>query len=102
LRIEQLQSGEKPDGAQKKPLSTENEKAIRSEVRQLYLELISLKDDSPFHKVGFAPRYKYSKWLDRVGKLYEDSRYKDFLKKKGLPASHSRKGVVILIRVSWN
>ena len=86
LRIEQQQSDEELDGVQKKALSTEKikakpEKAILSEVRQLYLELMSFKDDSLFHKVGFAPDNKYSDWLDRVGKLNEDSRSKGLLKK---------------------
>jgi hypothetical protein len=85
LRIERQQSDEELDGAQKKPLSTENEKAILSEVRQLYLELMRFKDDSVFHKVGFNPKNKYSNWLDRVGKLKEDSRSKGLLEKKGIP-----------------
>ena len=86
LRIEQQQSDEELDGVQKKALSTEKikakpEKAILSEVRQLYLELMSFKDDPLFHKVGFAAENKYSDWLDRVGKLNEDSRSKGLLKK---------------------
>jgi hypothetical protein len=85
LRIERQQGDEELDGARKKPLSTENEEAILSEVRQLYLELMSFKDDSLFHKVGFAPKNKYSNWLDRVGKLSEDSRSKSLLKKEGIP-----------------
>jgi hypothetical protein len=84
LRIEQQQSDQELDGGQKKALSTENEKAILSEVRKLYLELMSFKDDSLFHKVGFAPENKYSNWLDRVGKLKEDSRSKALLN-KGIP-----------------
>jgi hypothetical protein len=89
LRVERQQSDGELDGVQKKALSTEKsevnpEKSIRSEVRQLYLELISFKDDSLFHKVGFSLENKYSKWLDRVGKLTEDSRSKDLLK-KGIP-----------------
>ncbi len=89
LRIEQQQSDEELDGVQNKALSTETikvnpEKAIFSGVRQLYLELMSFKDDSLFHKVGFAPGNKYSNWLDRVGKLSEDSRSKSLLK-KGIP-----------------
>jgi hypothetical protein len=85
LRIEQHQSNEELEAAQKKPLSTESEKAILSQVRQLYVELMGFKDDSLFHKVGFARESKYSGWLDRVGKLYEDSRSKDLLKKEGIP-----------------
>jgi hypothetical protein len=89
LRIEQQQSAEEPGGIQPEALSTEKnkislEKAIFSEVRQLYLELMSFKDDSLFHKVGFAPENKYSNWLDRVGKLKEDSSSKGLLK-KGIP-----------------
>lgn len=86
LRIEQQQNDEAPSGAQTKAFSAENEKAILSEVRQLYLELMSFKDDSLFHKVGFAPENKYSNWLDRVGKLTEDPRSKGLLKKEGIPA----------------
>jgi hypothetical protein len=89
LRIERQQSGEELDGVQDKALSTEkieenSKKTIFSEVRQLYLELMSFKDDSLFHKVGFASENKYSNWLDRVGKLTEDSRSKGLLK-KGIP-----------------
>jgi hypothetical protein len=85
LRLEQQQSDKGLDGAQKKPLSTEDEKAILSEARQLYLELMSFKDDSLFHKVGFAAENKYTNWMDRVGKLCEDSRSKGLLKKQGVP-----------------
>ena len=93
LRIERQQS-EELDGVQKKALSTEKievnpEKAILSDVRQLYLELMSFKDDSLFHKVGFAIENKYSNWLDRVGKLNEDSRSKGLLK-KGIPLEDLR------------
>jgi hypothetical protein len=84
LCIEQQQGDKKQDGAQNKALSAWNEKAVLSEVRQLYLELMSFKDDSLFHKVGFAPENKYSHWMDRVGKLYEDSRSKGLLAKKGI------------------
>jgi hypothetical protein len=85
LCIEQQQGDKKPDGAQNKALSGWNEKAVLSEVRRLYLELMSFKDDSLFHKVGFAPENKYSHWMDRVGKLYEDSRSKGLLAKEGVP-----------------
>ncbi len=81
LRIERQQSDEELDGVQKKALSTGNEKAILSEVRRLYLELMSFKDNSLFHKVGFDPENKYSNWLDRVGKLKEDPRSEGLLKK---------------------
>jgi hypothetical protein len=84
LRIEQQQGDEALYGVQTKVLSAENEKAILSEVRRLYLELMNFKDDSLFHKVGFAPENKYSKWLDRVSKLKQDSRSKGLLK-KGIP-----------------
>jgi len=94
LRIEREQSDEELDGVQKNALSAEkinvnSEKAILSEVRKLYLELMSFKDDSLFHKVGFASENKYSKWLDRVGKLNEDSRSKGLLK-KGIPLEDLR------------
>ena len=94
LRIEQQQSDEELDGVQKKALSTEKievnpKKTILSEVRQLYLELMSFKDDSLFHKVGFASESKYSNWLDRVGKLNEDSRSKGLVK-KGIPLEDLR------------
>lgn len=86
LRIEQQQSDEGLGGVQKKALSPEkirvkSEKAILSEVRQLYLELMSFKNDSLFHKIGFAPENRYSDWLDRVGKLIEDPGSKGLLKK---------------------
>jgi hypothetical protein len=84
LRVERQQDDDELYGAQKKVLSTDGEKAIFSEVRQLYLELMSFKDDSLFQKVGFSPENKYSKWLDKVGKLKEDSRSKGLLK-KGIP-----------------
>ena len=83
LRIEQQQSDEELVLSTEK-IKVKPEKAILSEVRQLYLELMSFKDDSLFHKVGFAPENKYSDWLDRVGKLTEDSRSKGLLK-KGVP-----------------
>ena len=94
LRIERQQGYEELDGVQRKALSTEKievnpEKPILSEVRQLYLELMSFKDDSLFHKVGFASENKYSDWLDRVGKLNEDSRSKGLLK-KGIPLEDLR------------
>jgi hypothetical protein len=94
LRIERQQGDEEPDEAQKKALSTEKaevnpEKAIVAEVRQLYLELMSFKDDSTFHKVGFTGDNKYSNWLDRVGKLKEDSRSEGLLK-KGIPLEDLR------------
>jgi hypothetical protein len=94
LRIERQQGDEELDGVQKKALSTEKievnpEKPILSEVRKLYLELMSFKDDSLFHKVGFASENKYSNWLDRVGKLKEDSRSKGLLK-KGIPLEDLR------------
>ena len=50
---------------------------------------MSFKDDSLFHKVGFASENKYSNWLDRVGKLNEDSRSKGLLK-KGIPLEDLR------------
>jgi hypothetical protein len=81
LRVEQQQSNGGPGGVQNKALSG---KTILSEVRELYLELMSFKNDALFHKVGFASENKYSNWLDRVGKLSEDSRSKDLLK-KGVP-----------------
>jgi hypothetical protein len=89
LRIERQGSAEELDGAQNKELSNEKtevnpKKTIFAEVRQLYLELLSFKDDSRFHKVGFASENKYSKWLDRVGKLKEDPRSEGLLK-KGIP-----------------
>jgi hypothetical protein len=94
LHIERQQSDEELDGVQKNALSTEkinvnSEKAILSEVRKLYLELMSFKDDSLFHKVGFASKNRYSNWLDRVGKLNEDSRSKGLLK-KGIPLEDLR------------
>jgi hypothetical protein len=94
LRIERQQSDEKLDGVQKNALSTEKievnpEEPILSVVRQLYLELMSFKDDSTFHKVGFAPDNKYSNWMDRLGKLNEDSRSKG-LRKKGIPLEDLR------------
>jgi len=94
LRIERQQSDEKLDGVQKNALSTEKievnpEEPILSVVRQLYLELMSFKDDSTFHKVGFAPDHKYSNWMDRLGKLNEDSRSKG-LRKKGIPLEDLR------------
>jgi hypothetical protein len=89
LRIERQGSTEELDGAQSKALSTGKikanpEKTIFSEVRQLYLELLSFKDDSTFHKVGFASENKYSHWAERVGKLKKDPRSEDLLK-KGIP-----------------
>jgi hypothetical protein len=89
LRIEQKQGDGELGGDQNKALSTEKEgvkpqKTNFLEARQLYLELMSFKDDALFHKVGFASENKYSNWLDRVGKLTEDSRSKDLLK-KGIP-----------------
>ena len=94
LRIEQQQSDEGLDGVQQKALSPEifnvkPEKTILSEVRQLYLELMSFKNDPLFHKVGFGAENKYSAWLDRVGKLSEDSRSKGLLK-KGIPLEDLR------------
>jgi hypothetical protein len=94
LRIEQQQSDEEPEGVQQKALSIEKikvkpEKTILSEVRQLYLELMSFKNDPLFHKVGFTSENKYSDWLDRVGKLNEDSRSKGLLK-KGIPLEDLR------------
>jgi hypothetical protein len=94
LRIEQEQSDEGLDGDQKKALSSEKIKAHRerpilSEARQLYLELMRFKNDPLFHKVGFAAGNKYSDWLDRVGKLSEDSRSKSLLK-KGIPLEDLR------------
>jgi len=94
LRIERQQSDEELDGVQKNALSTEKievnpEKPIVSVVRQLYLELMSFKDDSTFHKVGFATDNKYSNWMDRLGKLNEDSRSKG-LRKKGIPLEDLR------------
>jgi hypothetical protein len=94
LRIERQGSDEDLDGVQKKAVSTEAikvnpEEEIVSEVRQLYLELMSFKEDSLFHKVGFASENKYSNWMDRVGKLKEDSRSKDLLK-KGIPVEDLR------------
>jgi hypothetical protein len=89
LRIERQGSTEELDGAQSKALATEKneanpEKTIFSKVRQLYLELLSFKDDSTFHKVGFTSENKYSNWAERVGKLKEDPRSKGLLK-KGIP-----------------
>jgi hypothetical protein len=86
LRIEQQQSDDQLDGVQKKVPFTEKikvnpEKVILSKLHKLYLELMSFKDDSLFHKVGFTPENKYSNWLDRVGKLNEDPRSKTLLKK---------------------
>ena len=94
LRIERQQSDGELDGVQENALSTEKisvnpEKAILSEVRKLYLELMGFKDDSLFHKVGFDSGNKYSNWLDRVGKLNEDSRSKGLLK-KGIPLEDLR------------
>ena len=88
LRVE-MQQEEGPDGAQKPRLSTEktkvnSEKAIRIEVRRLYVELMGFKDDSLFHKVGFAPENKYAAWFDHVTKLVEKSRAEG-LQKKGIP-----------------
>ena len=94
LRVEQQQSDEGLDGVQQKALSPEifnvkPEKTILSEVRQLYLELMGFKNDPLFHKVGFGAENKYSDWLDRVGKLSEDSRSKGLLK-KGIPLEDLR------------
>jgi len=94
LRIERQQSDEELDGVQKNALSTEKievnpEKPIVSVVRQLYLELMSFKDDSTFHKVGFATDNKYSNWMDRLGKLKEDPRSEGLLK-KGIPLEDLR------------
>jgi hypothetical protein len=89
LRVEQRQNDGEPGGVQSKALSAGKDRAnpqktLFSEVRQLYLELMSFKDDALFHKVGFASENKYSNWLDRVGKITEDSRSKELLK-KGIP-----------------
>jgi hypothetical protein len=89
LRVEQQQDNGEPRGVQTKGLSSGRDganprKTILSEVRELYLELMSFKNDAQFHKVGFASENKYSDWLDRVGKLTEDPRSKDLLK-KGVP-----------------
>lgn len=86
LRIEQQESDGEPAEAQNKLPSTDqaetnSDKTIFSQVRKLYLELMSFKGDSLFHKVGFASGNKYSAWLDRVGRLAEDSRSKDLVKK---------------------
>jgi hypothetical protein len=81
LQIERQQGDEELYGVPNKILSVENERAILSEVRQLYLELINFKNDPLFHKVGFAPENKYSKWLDKVSKLKQDSRTKGLVKK---------------------
>jgi hypothetical protein len=79
LRVEQGQSDGEQGGVESKA-----QKALFSEARKLYLELMSFKNDALFHKAGFASENKYSNWLDRVGKLTEDSRSKDLLK-KGIP-----------------
>ena len=89
LRTEQQQSDEGPGGTQQKALSTGRnkislEKAIFPKVRQLYLELMKFKDDSVFHKVGFAPENKYGVWLDKVTKLTEDA-HSNGLLIKGIP-----------------
>jgi hypothetical protein len=78
-RVEQRQSDGEQGGVE-----SEAQKTLFSEVRRLYLELMSFKDDALFHKVGFASENKYSNWLDRVGKITEDSRSKELLK-KGIP-----------------
>jgi hypothetical protein len=85
LCIEQQQGDKKPDGSQNRALSAWNEKAVLSEVRQLYVELMGFKDDPLFHKVGFAPENKYAHWMDKVGRLYEDSRAKGLLAREGIP-----------------
>jgi hypothetical protein len=89
LRVEQHQSDGEPGGGQNQTHSEGKNganagKTIFSQVRELYFELMSFKDDAQFHKVGFSSENKYSDWLDRVGKLTEDSRSKDLLK-KGVP-----------------
>jgi hypothetical protein len=86
LRVEQQQGDDGLDGVQKEVLPAEKiksnpEKTILSRVRELYLELMSFKDDSLFHKVGFTSENKYSNWLDRVGKLNEDPRSKSLFMK---------------------
>jgi hypothetical protein len=86
LRVEQHQSDGEPGGVENQALSDggNSAKSIFFQARELYLELMSFKDDALFHKVGFTSENKYSNWLDRVGKLSEDSRSKDLLK-KGVP-----------------
>jgi hypothetical protein len=94
LRTETQQSDEELNGVQEGAVPKENinvnsERAILSEVRKLYLELMSFKNDSLFHKVGFTSENKYSKWLDKVVRLNQDSRSKSLLK-KGIPLENLR------------
>lgn len=86
LRVERQQGNGESPGAQDKLSSADqaeasSEETIFSQAHKLYLELMSFKGDSLFHKEGFASGNRYSDWMDRVGRLAEDSRSKDLLKR---------------------
>ena len=53
---------------------------IKLRLRELYLELMNFKDDSNFHRFGFAPGYKYSRWEQRVEVLRQHPDSKLLLK----------------------
>ena len=55
-------------------------KKIRHRLRELYLELMNFKDDPKFHRFGFAPSYKYSRWEKRVELLRQHPDSKLLLK----------------------
>jgi len=53
---------------------------IKHRLRELYLELMNFKDDSKFHRFGFAPGYKYNRWKKRVELLRQHPDSKLLLK----------------------
>jgi hypothetical protein len=86
LRVERQQSNGESPGTQNKAFSADQaeanpEETIFSQAHKLYLELMNFKGESLFHEVGFASGNKYCDWMDRVGRLADDSRSKELLKR---------------------
>ena len=52
-------------------ITNENRELIKGATRELYLELLSFKDDKKFHEVGFGTCCKYNEWLQVVDKVKE-------------------------------